>query len=390
MTDIIFKDNKLKCLLLLLFFITPFIQSDTSDVSQPLYLNNIPPIFSVVSNLIRWIIFLSILFHGFLNLTKVFERSSKINFLYSVFYLPLLLYSIVSNEDQIRYIALLLLSFFISSYYSFFFNDRLLKKMFYCVVIFVLLSFYVSGMSVFYGLRFQGMLGNSNMYGISACFWFCVMLLYERKYGTSYLLLLIKLLLIYSVVISGSRSGLVVLIIVFLSSINKNNVLVYTSFILILSILFLFISNSQSYSFIFERFQDISNSASDSGRLEIWQRAFSYIRFNYQGFGMNSPSIMLGTGNVHNCYVRFVFTIGLPLSIITMIIYSLLLFSIIFYFHDYEIRICFAFLIGLLLANFGEDFFVGIGSGIFIYHSIIIGYICKRISILKRSNRYYC
>jgi hypothetical protein len=94
---------------------------------------------------------------------------------------------------------------------------------------------------------------------------------------------------------------------------------------------------------------------------------------NPLGYGMNAPLELIDTGNIHNCYVRFLLTMGYPFTILTLLC---LLILILFVAKDKKVpKPLVGFLFGYILANYGEDFFVGVGSSMFIYVVMTIGLI---------------
>ena len=142
--------------------------------------------------------------------------------------------------------------------------------------------------------------------------------------------------------------------------------------ILIVSMLSI-LSSFTNLDFILNRFNNISQSAKESGRKEIWDKAFQVNKMNPLGNGMNAPLELIDTGNIHNCYVRFLLTMGYPFTILTLLC---LLILILFVAKDKKVpKPLVGFLFGYILANYGEDFFVGVGSSMFIYVVMTIGLI---------------
>ncbi|QQV03379.1 MULTISPECIES: O-antigen ligase family protein [Chryseobacterium] len=378
------KNKIIGFLILVLFLIAPFIQSDTSDESQPDILLSIPPFISVVAFYFRWFIFLFLALY-FLLYTKVLKKFiTKYNILFFLFYLFPFLYSLVTLTDLPRYFSLLLFGFFLPIVITSEIKDNKgylkfvnLQKI---VFVFISLSIIVSYKTVFSGLRFQGILGNANMYGISAVFWMSLIQLCKKtKFN-----LILTVIIFITIVLSGSRGSLLAgVVVIFLSYSTYIKKLLIGS-ILILS-MFTIISNFVNLDFILNRFDNISESAKESGRQEIWEKAFLYIKMNPLGNGMNAPLELVGSGNVHNCYVRFLLTMGYPFTIIILLFFALIIF---FAWKDKKVpRPLVGFLIGYVLANFGEDFYVGIGSSMFIYVILTIGLI-SYFSLIKNKYEY--
>lgn len=357
-------------LILILFLIAPFIQSDTSDESQPDILLSVPPFISIIAFYFRWGLFI-ILGFFFIFYTKYLLKYITIyNLLFSLFYLLPFLYSLASFTDTARYSSLVLFAFtlpvvFTSQFHE---NNGFLKlENFQKVVfLFIVLSLVVSFGTVLAGLRFQGILGNANMYGISAVFWITLLQLNKKtKFN-----LILTIIIFITVVLSGSRGSLVACVVVIFFSYTKHVKKLIIGLVLLLLTLTI-LSNFVNLDFILNRFDNISNSAAESGRQDIWDKSFQYINLSPLGNGMNAPMELVGTGNIHNSYVRFLLTMGYPFTIFTLFCFLLLMF---FGWKDKNVpRPLIGFLFGYALANYGEDFFVGIGSSMFIYVVMTIG-----------------
>lgn len=366
------KSKFISFIVLLLFIIAPFIQSDTSDESQPDVLLSLPPIISTISFYLRWIIIGVLVMYFFLNKNKVADYFTKYNLFFALFYFFPMLYAAVSLTDFPRYISLFLLSLILPIVFTsqfqekhFFFNHKNLQKV---ILVFIVISIIVSFRTLASGFRFQGILGNANMYGISAVFWLSLIQLNQK----SKLSLALTIILFITIVLSGSRGSLVAGIVVIFFAYTKHFVKLFFGSIAVVSS-FAILSSYLDLEFIFGRLESISNSSSDSGRQDIWDVAFKYISLNPMGNGMNAPLELVDTGNIHNCYVRFLLTMGYPFTILTLLCLFLL---IVFVVKDKKVpKPLVGFLFGYLLANYGEDFFVGVGSSMFIYVIMTIGLI---------------
>lgn len=364
------KRKVIGLLILLLFFIAPFIQSDTSDESQPDMLISVPPVISTISFYLRWIIIGILVVYFFVDIKKLYKYFTSYNVYFALFYFFPLLFAIITVTDVERYVTLFLLTLFlpvvISSQFEKTKNYLSHNNLRNVIAFFLIASLVVSSTTILSGLRFQGILGNSNMYGISAVFWLSILQLQNKNKYTLFL----SVLLFITIVLSGSRGSLVAAITVIFFSYTQHLKKLLTASVLLI-LIFTLLSNYLNLDFIFNRFDSIASSASDSGRQDIWETAFVFINQNYMGYGMNAPLELLGTGNVHNCYVRFLLTMGYPFTIL-MVLCLILLITTAFF--DKKIpKTLVGFLIGYCLANFGEDFFVGVGSSIFIYVILTIG-----------------
>lgn len=364
------KNRYISLLILVLFLIAPFIQSDTSDESQSTMLLSVPPIISIISFYARWIIFIILLLYFLLSTNALTQYITKYNLLFLLFYIFPLLYALFTLTDVFRYFSLAVLAFVLPIVITSqieeekgFLKMNNFQKI---ILLFIILSIVVSGTAVISGLRFQGILGNPNMYGISAVFWLALIQLCQK----TKLNLILTVVIFITILLSGSRGSLVAGLVVILFAYSQYLKKLLAGLVII-TILITVLSNYIDLGFIFDRFGDISNSAGDSGRQPIWDKAFQFINLNPFGYGMNAPLELIGTGNVHNAYIRFLLTMGYPMTIITLACFFLLLWVAVK--DKMTPKPLVGFLFGYALANYGEDFFVGVGSSMFIYVVLTIG-----------------
>jgi O-antigen ligase len=207
------------------------------------------------------------------------------------------------------------------------------------------------------------------MYGISAAFWLALLQLNSNK---SYWNLTLSGILLLTIILSGSRGAFVAGFLVMLFSYLSHARKIIIGTVIFLGLLYT-ASFYLNFDYLLGRFTTIADSASSSGRLEIWDLAFQYIDTSLWGQGMDAPLELLNTGNVHNSYIRYLLTMGYVYGSLAIAIFVLLLFAVLM---DRKIpRALVGFFIGYALACYGEDFFVGVGSSIFIYMMILIGLI---------------
>jgi hypothetical protein len=364
------KNKFISFIVLLLFIIAPFIQSNTSDESQPDVLLNLPPIISVVAFYARWGIFIILALYLLITKQKISKYVTKYNVLFALFYLVPFLYSLVTFTDVGRYTSLFLLSIILPVAFTSQFQENKgylnLDNFEKIVYLFVATSIVVSFNTTIFGLRFQGILGNANMYGISAVFWLALIQLCKK----TKLNLILTIIIFITIILSGSRgSFLACIVVIFFSYATYIKKLLIGSVLAIIG--FASISRFVNLEFIYGRFEGISNSASESGRQGLWDLAFRYIDKNPLGNGMNAPLELIKSGNIHNCYVRFLLTMGYPFTIVTLCFFFILVILAV---KDKKIpRPLSGFLLGYAIANFGEDFFVGVGSSMFVYVIMAIG-----------------
>lgn len=359
-------------LILTLLFVAPFVQSNLSGESQPVDIIKLPVIISTISGLLRWVLLAVFGAYTIFNY-KTFKNFTVNNFLFVCFYAVFLFYSIVDLKDIPRYFSLVLLTATVPSFICEVFKNHQINvnKIRIIIAVLVLISFALSFPLLLRGARFQGFLDNSNMYGITAVFWLSLFLLELDRYPLRkwhYLLLL----LLISIILSGSRGSLVAGCLVIVFGFIKYLRILLKAGILLVVALFL-VNRVLNLDFIFNRFVTIRKSAQDSGRSIIWERAFDYIDRNSWGWGMDAPMELIGTGNMHNVYVRMLLTMGYFFTILAIIPLILLLLNIVF---DRRVpKVLIGFFVGLLAASFGEDFIIGLGSSLFVYILLFLGLI---------------
>ncbi|RZJ47695.1 MAG: hypothetical protein EOO44_22115 [Flavobacterium sp.] len=359
---------KSKLWLILIFgllFIAPFVQSNLSGDSQPGDLIKMPTIISSIAGMIRWGILLFLSLYAVLYY-KFYLTSSKYNVLFALFYAVFLIYAIVSVTDISRYASLVILTLTVPSVMTSAFkvhdlNINIIRKIIYALVI---LSYGFSFLLILKGARFQGFLDNSNMYGITAVFWLSIFMLEVKRFPFTKIDYFFLLLIIMSIILSGSRGSLVAgIFVLFLGFIKYIKVFIKSFFLLVVAVIAM--NKYLKLDFIFSRFENIEKSASDSGRQVVWDKAFVFINQSPWGWGMNAPMELIGTGNMHSVYVRMLLTMGYFFTVLALIPLIVILYKL---FLDKNVpKVLLGFFVGLLAASFGEDFIIGLGSSLFIY-----------------------
>jgi hypothetical protein len=372
------RNNIDKIILLILLFLSPFVQSDNTDSYYADIIVVIPNWVAIFSSFIRWLIFVYILVRVIQKYSRCSSYFTKYNFLFSLFYFVPLIYSIITFTEVLRHFGLFLFSLVLPLFLTMVLdlNKQVFKQIGWIVIFLVFINYYVSFGLISLGYRFQGALVNPNLYSVLALFWLLLLL---SKDIVSILDSVVILLLSGSIIFSGSRNGLIGLIIILLFYVfNKMNIK-----LIIFIVLFIFLSNTY-FSDYYSRYTDMMNLIDSSGRGEIWELASRYISLNFfLGNGLDSPEILLGTGNVHNSYVRYLLTMGVPIGAFAI---SILMFFLFFQICDNHLNrnkpLGIFFLI-FLVSSFGEDFFVGFGSSIFICINLTIAY----ISLEEKNNQ---
>lgn len=361
--------------IIILLLISPFVQMDMGDSEQNFKLL-LPSYISSFASIVRWGVFIVMTISPLFLRTKMNYNISR-NFII-LFYTVPLLYSLVSNTDTTRYISLFIFIFTIPFYIETKLNEVNIEKALglisRCIILLFIISFIAGGINILNGYRFHGTMNNPNIYALMACFWIAVLLINNEYIPLKKINSIFAILIFITIFFSGSRNGIVSGILVFLFSMTKSlKTTIY--FFVILTILFIVGSFIPQLDYFYDRIFHLSSAAEDSGRSLFWNKALEYIKLNPLGYGMNAPLELIGTGNIHNCYIRFLLTIGIfftTLMVISLIFFILSLFTK----RSKNVpKSLIGFAIAYGLANYGEDFFVGIGSSIFIALCFTLGLI---------------
>lgn len=378
---------------LVLFFVAPFAMSFENEDTASLIGARMLPSFVIESaKILRWLCFALLALFA---LKKVQERTQLFQFslpivLLSGFYFIQLLYAIIDGTDILRFFLLTVLSLLIpaSISYALLKRPKIMQYFVYFILFFLVVSILLNGYMVLAGQRFFGFMNNPNAYGISCVFWMAVLLLAERNKMVNRKFFIVAFIgILITMLFSGSRNGLVgVLLVVLLSYFTQAK---RFSLVLLIGGLGLFATTYFiDLNFVIDRFLNISDSFEDSGRADVWQRAYFAIEQNlWWGNGMDANYQIADTGNMHNCYIRFVLNMGLFFTIIALLFYF---FSIAVTLKKYKFipLVLPAYLIAYALMNVGEDFFVGIGSSAYIYILFIFGFINYYFLNKKEITRY--
>lgn len=367
-------------IVLILFIVSPFVMSlGDAEIADLLYARTLPSFVPAISGLIRWLSLVTLTIISVMLLSKNRDsiRISPPVIMLSVFYFIQLLYSIVDGVDVLRFFMLTVFSLFVPSAISHAVNNKpSIKKIFvYCILLFLIVSILLNGQMVFMGSRFFGFMNNANAYGLSLVFWIAVLLFVDKEVVIPKGLFAVVLFgIIITLILSGSRNGMVgVFIILIFNYYSRLKKLVSIVFVSIVGLIV--ISYFLDISFVLDRLMNISHSFEDSGRNVIWERSFFAIKQSlWWGNGMDANYIYADTGNMHNCYLRFILNMGVFFTVLSLSFY----FSSIVVTlkrHKTIPTVLAAYLISFAIMNIGEDFFVGLGSSAYIYTLFVFGLI---------------
>lgn len=303
--------------------------------------------------------------------------------IFSATYFFLMFYSLFTYDDIFRYVGLFIFSLFIPLYIKYIFKEcgylnqlRVLKNT--CLLI-LFVSTIFSIVNFVPGFRIMGFYSSPNVYGGTLIFIIAILFLYNdaKDNDNNVVHYFLVLIVFINVVLSGSRAGLVGVLLFLIFKINNLKINIFVS----ISILLLF--SRFSIDFNFDRFLIILNGINDlsssSGRGLVWEKTIEYIKDNsLVGLGMSSPINIIGAGNIHNSYLRIFLMVGIPLGILSItMFFSSIVLSISRNKYHNAAKI---YLISLALICLGEDYLVGIGSSQFFSTLIILSILTTRFN----------
>lgn len=373
------KLSILSFLVVTLFFVTPFIMSyEDVENAQLTLANTLPTYISTISSWYRWGCLFILAAFFFFNFPKKADLkiSTPLYFL-SFFYFVQFLYALIDGIDYGRFFLLSIFSLLIPPMIGLCIrrNKNVIKYFLYSILFFLIVSIILNGHTVLMGKRFFGFMNNPNIYGLSTVFWLVILIISERITQVRkrfFIILFVGILL--TMLFSGSRNAMVGILIVL--SVNYYNQFrkVLLGFGLLLTIFFI-TSYVLDLSVVTTRLQNISDAVSDSGREDIWRRAFGAINQHFWwGNGMDANMRIADTGNMHNCYLRFVLNMGIFFTVLSTSMYFIALLNT--YANRNKVPLILTgFLCAFALMNLGEDFFVGLGSAAYVYLLFIFGFI---------------
>ncbi|WP_180032144.1 O-antigen ligase family protein [Acinetobacter sp. YH12245] len=363
----IYKDSFLAILPLIFIISASFLGTSAVDADHLVAKSyNLPFLVSQTSIVLYYILMGFFLLTGFI----FFLKNIKIN--YSFFYLIcayliLFFWSIVDANDQIRYFLIMMSVIFcpMSLYYFFnkinfsLFSKYLILFSFFIIIISTIFSYLNYGNNP----RISGIHNNPNLMGM----WLVSLLtiiLYFQEYIKKYIILIIITCTSILVLLTGSRLAFCVLLLILIPFFVKNKIVTFIFFIVSL-IYFLF-----GGDFINFRSVEVGSAVSDSGRIDIWEKAFICIQNEpFVGNGMLGAQNCVHSGNVHNSYLRVLVMLGIPLTLLFFIMYFYFIFKAAISSANIYIKF---YLIGLPILFFAEDYIVGFASPFFPFFIFII------------------
>lgn len=385
------SNSKLAFLVVALFVVAPFVMSfEDLDRAELTLARTLPTYISTIASFCRWglLVILSLISLYLYKTRQDFRITTPIYFL-SLFYFIQFIYAFTDGVDYLRFLLMTIFSLLIPPVIGFVIKEKrkVVKHFIYAIIFFLLLSIALNGHLVLIGQRFFGFLNNANTYGISTVFWFVILMIaFKFNNINKKAFLILAVVLFLTMLFSGSRSAMVGMFLVFIVN-YSNQYLKMVKIGVSLLLVFLVFSYFVDLSFVTNRLENIGNSTKDSGREEIWSRAYHAIQQNFWwGNGMDANYRVADTGNMHNCYIRFLLNMGGIFSALALLMYILSIRES-FLERKKVPFILLGYLLAFALMNVGEDFFVGLGSSVFIYLLFIYGFINYYISYSNGINR---
>lgn len=344
------------CIIISMFFV-PLVHSGVdidwlNRINKWLYL---PSWVSGVSSVFLFAIYFFSIFYSIYNRKLILE----INYIPIVLiYFLLFVFSLVSFSDVLRYILLFLIIITYPVIIEVLMNDKGVKFIPLIIKAYILISllFCIANFSFY---RFNGMLGNPNIFAAVLLFQSFILLSFNKINEDKNIDLFLFIILILMIG-SGSRSSILFYLSSYLFFIVKyrKKYLFFIIPVFIFSVHRIIILEPHYFDRVMELFEGVSAIAKSSGRSDFWYIvAQKILQKPYIGYGMNAPIDVVGSGNIHNSYLRLALMIGVPLTFFIMILLSIsLLLSFI------NKNNCFFILLSFCMISFGEDFLVGIGS----------------------------
>src|SRR5690606_8258746 len=325
-------------LIFLLFTIAPFVMSfDSAETATLIKANTLPSIVSSLSGFVRWVLFAVISFICILELQKqnnVLKFSIPVKLL-SFFYFIQLCYAVVDNYDILRFFFLTIFSLLIPPVISLVITNKpiVLKYFSYAIVLFIVVSLLLNSHMIITGQRFFGFQNNPNAFGLSTIFWMIIILFaYQKKLIHKYLFYFVFAITFLLMLFTGSRNAMVGMLLILtlhyiVSMKNLGTTLLVGIVALLIGSYFI------DFTSFTTRLMNVSEAISDSGRSEIWERAYFAIDNSFWwGNGLNANNEIAFTGNMHNSYVRFLLNMGFVFTVFVVGIY----FSIILFCFKYK------------------------------------------------------
>lgn len=367
----------------------------------------LPAWFRLSASYIRWggFALISILsIRSFASIRK-FSTSTQKGFI--LFFLLLFLVSCLAG-DIFRYgvmaIAVGLIPLWISHVVAESGEARFIRVLSYASVVLMLVSICVSLRAGTTFVRYTGFVANANAFaGINLFLTLCCLagFFVERSAWRKILFGFAVLGGVCGQLFCASRAGLACMAIGGVIFLWKSGRLNFKYVVMgglgILVALFIFVSNSSDFLL---RVFEFGGATSDTGRADIWNTVFGYLRQNPLGFGTLARE-EFGIGNCHNMYVALLFMCGYVGGAILIVVFIFATVSSLRSLAAKGIHqnIVFvralgcSYIVTMMFYCLAEDSLLGLGAPWFIYLMISIGMIgyannSRYVSLTGLSERF--
>ncbi|MBQ9874364.1 MAG: O-antigen ligase family protein [Thermoguttaceae bacterium] len=275
--------------------------------------------------LLRWVFWIVFVGEGLITTVK-WKDVTSYHRKFLLFYAILLLSALGEITDPHRAIVLnglartagllcicLAIPLQLENYIRFHGIDKTLRTFFYCVVIMTVVGVLAGLRARGFSFRYTGWVDNPNSFVLINVFFISVLLAnYVRKSVPRGICVPLIIFLVFAQLSTGSRQGLIGLLVVALVFAVRSGQGARTWFfvlsILIVGFVLFFVFGSEGARRVFDVY-DVEN---DTGRLNHWTEVWPYIRQKWlTGWSINGREY-LEWGNSHNMYISLMLFFGIP------------------------------------------------------------------------------
>ena len=376
-------------ILLTIFIILPFLMGDLNlESAELLHITPLPSFVTKAASTIRWILFVFITIYVFFHITHITKaKGVQIIYMLCFFYVIQFIYALASNSDIFRYLGLTIISFSLPlAIGKFYYISRcnILEKIKLITYFLLVLNILFGFNSLNYNMRFQGFVNNPNTYGIIALFWLTILLLptYNTSKKKNIINNLFVFICIFTIIATGSRAAFIGVIIILFSFFYMKGFKTTLLLVSLILIGLMIMSNFIDLPYL-DRLGNIGLNNVDEARKDLWETSMYHIKNNlWFGNGMDAPIKLINTGNIHNCYLRYLLTMGLFFTLLSFLFYFIFFMKILRSLKKVP-NVLIGFVFAYTVMNIVEDYYMGIGSSAFLSFLIIVGFIITYI------NQYY-
>lgn len=316
-------------------FITVMLSS-TSESAYSIdegYGSLLPPAIVQLIGYVRWLAWIVFVLDG-LATTFSFKKITRYHGRFLIFYGILFVAALtlvgnladpVTRKEFFRYTSLLVIFMVLPLQIEGFIHrkglDATLKLLFYNVLLLTFIGIAATLRATGFTFRYTGWVDNPNQFVLIYIFFVAIATAnLLRRTLPLYLLVPTFLFLVYTQLASGSRNGLVGLLVlagVFLMTYAKVGVAQKIAISLLLGLgIWLFLKYGPESSFRIFDLEEATAEA-DTGRLILWEQLWPYIRKKWMfGWGVAGREIIGLSGNSHNTYLTLMIFFGIPLGIL--------------------------------------------------------------------------